>query len=210
MPAPDSTMSSSPTHSDPSVDIRPETASATESPTEAGPSSARLRRAWHIVSTAATVALLAALVIGAFFFWPERFGGNTTLVLVSGNSMEPTLRNRDLVFAHSSSDHQVGDVIVYPIPDGQPGAGSFVIHRVIGGDGTSGYVTQGDNRTTPDPWRPTDDEVVGHVFVSTHLGSTFFDWSRTLGSPVVVGAGAGLLAFAAVLRGTRRSPRRVR
>lgn len=195
-------MSSSPTLPDASVSDHPAPAMDRVG--------GRLRRGWHIVSTAGTVALLGALVVGAFFFWPARFGGDTTLVLVSGNSMEPTLRHRDLVFAHRSSGHEVGDVIVYPIPAGQAGGGSYVIHRVIGGDGTNGYITQGDNRTAPDPWRPTDGEVVGHVFLSTHLGSRIVDWSSELRSPVLIGIASGILAFATVLRGTRRSPQRVR
>lgn len=196
-------MSSSPTLSDAPHDSEPAERARTIV-------AARLRRGWQFLGTISTFALLAALVVGAFLFWPERFGGRATLVMVSGNSMEPTLRHRDLVFAHRSEEHRVGDVIVYAIPEGLPGAGAFVIHRVIGGDGTIGYVTQGDNRNSPDPWRPTDDDVVGHVFVSTHLGSAMVDLSSRLRSPVAVGLGAGAIAFAAVLRGTRRSPQRVR
>ena len=38
-----------------------------------------------------------------------------------------------------------------------------VIHRIVGGDGESGYVMQGDNNPEIDQWTPTDDEVLGEA-----------------------------------------------
>lgn len=62
------------------------------------------------------------------------------------------------------------DVIVYRVPEGEPGEGGQVIHRVIGGNADSGYVTQGDNREGPDIWHPRREDVVGTVVVTVPKG----------------------------------------
>jgi signal peptidase len=61
---------------------------------------------------------------------------------------------------HQSGYH-VGDVIAYRVPKGQVGAGHVVIHRIIGGNGTTGWRMKGDNRTAPDLWYPTNHDVIG-------------------------------------------------
>ncbi len=100
--------------------------------------------------------LVAALVVG-YFLWPTSLGGCTTLTIVSGHSMEPTYYTGDLVVSRCG-DYQVGDVVVY----NPPNVGTArVIHRIIGGDGATGWVMQGDNNDFIDPWEPTDDRVLG-------------------------------------------------
>lgn len=103
------------------------------------------------------VALAAVLVA----MWPAALGGRTAYIMVSGTSMEPTMHTGDLAVMRTESAYDVGDIVAYRIPDGVPGEGFLVIHRIIGGDGTEGYVLQGDNRGQPDVWRPTDADVVG-------------------------------------------------
>ena len=63
-------------------------------------------------------------------------------------------------------------MIVYRVPDGEPGAGGHVIHRVVGGNGVDGYVTQGDNKDSPDPWHPTNGDLVGRVEFMVPQGGT--------------------------------------
>lgn len=101
------------------------------------------------------------IIVNAWFLWPTSLGGRTTLVIVSGESMEPTYYSGDLVIARRDTP-EVGDVIVYE-PPGLNGA--RVVHRIIDGDGALGWVLQGDNNALPDPWQPTDDAVVGVVKV---------------------------------------------
>lgn len=52
-------------------------------------------------------------------------------------------------------------MIAYRVPKGDPMAGSQVIHRIVGGNATQGFLVQGDNRTAPDVWRPKPSDVVG-------------------------------------------------
>jgi len=100
--------------------------------------------------------LVAALVVG-YFLWPTSLGGCTTLTIVSGHSMEPTYYTGDLVVSRCG-DYQVGDIVVY----NPPNVGTArVIHRIIGGDGATGWVMEGDNNDFIDPWEPTDDRVLG-------------------------------------------------
>ncbi len=102
------------------------------------------------------VFILAALVLG-YFLWPTSLGGCTTLTIVSGHSMEPTYYTGDLVVSRCGG-YAVGDVVVY----NPPNVGSArVIHRIVGGDATAGWVVKGDNNDYTDPWQPTDSRVFG-------------------------------------------------
>ena len=107
---------------------------------------------------AAQLALVAALL---WFCLPQSLGGRADWVLVSGTSMLPRLHTGDLVLVEHHSSYHVGEVVAYRVPKGEVGAGYVVIHRIIGGNGKTGWRLQGDNRTAPDLWHPTDRNVVG-------------------------------------------------
>lgn len=114
----------------------------------------RARRLWSW----ATNLLLAGVVLGLLaVFWPTSLGGCSTLTIVSGRSMEPTYVTGDLVWSRCG-EAAVGDVVVYAPPDTE---GARVIHRIIGGDATEGWVLQGDNNSFVDPWTPDGYRVVG-------------------------------------------------
>jgi signal peptidase I len=111
------------------------------------------------------LAKLAALVcvVGTclWFGLPQGLGGRAGWVLVSGTSMLPRFHTGDLVLVEHQSGYHVGEVVAYRVPQGQVGAGHTVIHRIIGGDGKTGWKLQGDNRTAPDLWYPTNHDVIG-------------------------------------------------
>jgi signal peptidase len=119
-------------------------------------------RAFRIARRAASATLVLAIV-GAWSHWvmPQRLGGRAGWVLVSGKSMLPRYHAGDLVLVERASSYHVGQVIAYRVPKGDPMAGLEVIHRIVGGDAARGFVTQGDNRTAPDTWRPKPADVVG-------------------------------------------------
>jgi signal peptidase len=100
---------------------------------------------------------LVALAV-AVFLWPHQWGGSTSLTIVSGHSMDGTFATGDLVIGREGPV-EVGDVIVFR-PQGLDG---HVVHRVVGGDAESGWVTRGDNNDWDDPFRPTSDDVIGVV-----------------------------------------------
>ena len=143
-----------------------------------------------------TVLLVAGLAAWALLLRPPLLGGETSYVIVSGDSMLPTLRNGDLVVAREHDEYATGDVLVYAVPEGEPGEGVLIIHRVVGGDARSGYVLRGDNRENDDPWRPTPDEVRGSaVFDIPKVGLVL----GLIASPLGLGLLAAMIAFLFVL-----------
>src|SRR5262249_14270177 len=97
-----------------------------------------------------------------------------------------------------------GDVIVYRVPDGEAGAGAHVVHRIVGGNATDGFVTKGDHRKSVDPWHPKAGDVNGRVLFVVpnggHLLRMVFNL-RLLGPVAVM-----LLAWALWPRAHERGP----
>jgi signal peptidase len=123
-----------------------------------GTARARLPHAKAVALLAAQLAFVAALL---WFCLPQSVGGRAGWVLVSGTSMLPRLHTGDLVLVEHQSGYRVGDVIAYRVPKGEVGAGHVVIHRIIGGNGRTGWRMKGDNRSAPDLWYPTNHDVIG-------------------------------------------------
>jgi signal peptidase len=140
------------------------------------------------VGNAAGWVLVAALV---YLAWPAQLGGHLSLVVVSGHSMDGTYRTGDLLMAWPHADYNTGEIIVYKIPKGEPASGLRVVHRVI--EKKAGhFTTQGDNRTTPDFWRPTTNDVVGHPFFRVRAGGLALKW---LLSPLALAVLCGVCVF---------------
>jgi signal peptidase I len=151
------------------------------------------RRLVSLALTATTV-----FVCFAWVAWLRPIGlkGSASYVMVSGTSMEPTYHTGDLVISHRKSDYEVGDVIVFQIPAGEPGAGAKVIHRIVGGDAESGFITQGDNRTTEDIWRTLPKDIIGEEWAMVPAVGHVFPYFR---SPTILAVVAGMLTFALVM-----------
>ncbi|MFC4615460.1 signal peptidase I [Cellulomonas algicola] len=127
----------------------------TTPPAAARTATTRTRAPWRRVVAWVPAALVLAVAV---LLWPTAWGGGTTLVVVAGESMDPTFASGDLVVARAGAV-EVGDVIVYR-PDGVDG---YVVHRVVGGDAATGWTTRGDNNGWDDVWHPTADDVAGVV-----------------------------------------------
>jgi len=112
--------------------------------------------------------LATLILVGAWiaFLRPTIFGGPATYLLVSGQSMEPTIHAGSLVILVGASSYHRGEVVAYRIPDGDPASGLNVIHRITGGSGEAGFIMRGDNTNATDLWRPRTDDILGTpVFV---------------------------------------------
>jgi signal peptidase I len=158
----------------------------------------------RIALTSATVALVVAW---ALVLRPHLLGGPATYVIVSGHSMEPTLRSGDLVVALERKSYRAGDIVTYRVPKGDPGAGALVIHRITGGSGRSGYVTRGDNRNGVDEWRPKSGDVLGERVLTVPRVGFLFTWvQRPLGLAIAAGLAAFLFATS-TSNGSRRRRR---
>jgi signal peptidase I len=150
-------------------------------------------RARRLASGLLLVVLVAAW---AWFLLPQSLGGRASWVLVSGKSMLPRYHTGDLVLVRKQSTYHVGEVIAYRVPKGDPMAGLQVIHRIVGGDAVHGFVVEGDNRTAPDSWRPTPEDIVGAKLLRIPYGSIVIE---SLRSPLMLGMLAASFAFVYVL-----------
>jgi signal peptidase I len=152
----------------------------------------RLHDVPFLLSVAAFVAWL--LILG-----PTAIGGPATYVWVSGISMEPTLETGDLVIVRRADGYAEGDIVAFRVPQGEPGAGSLVIHRIVGGSAGTGFITQGDNKRRPDSWRPTPEDIVGSSWLVVPGAGFVVTWLR---EPSVFAAlAAALTVFSLMLAG---------
>jgi signal peptidase I len=158
-----------------------------------------MRRARLVLSVLFVVGLIAAWV---FTLRPTYLGGPTGYIIVSGQSMEPNLHDGDLVITTRFGEYEEGDVIAFDAE----GRGN-VIHRIIGGDAETGFVTQGDNRDSPDEWRPRPSDIVGESWVHIPGAGKVFSAAR---NPGVIAALAGGISALAILGGQSAHSRRQR
>jgi hypothetical protein len=83
----------------------------------------------------------------------------------------PVFHLGDAVVVKELAHPQVGDVIVFSIPAGEPAAGMLVVHRIHGvrADGT--FETKGDNRRYPDTFRIRRADILGSpAWTLPHFG----------------------------------------
>jgi len=145
--------------------------------------------------------LLRLLAIVVFVGWfvalrPQSLGGPAGWILVAGESMEPTIHPGSLVVVTRRVDYAVGDVVAYRVPEGNPGAGGNVIHRIVGGTADDGFIVRGDNTNAPDIWRPKPSEIVGALWLTLPDGALPLLFLR---SPIVVASLAAGFATYLVL-----------
>jgi signal peptidase I len=157
-----------------------------------------LKRAYE---TASILLLIGACVFWAMFLRPQSLGGPAGYVLVSGESMQPLYYTGDLILVQRQQSYEIGDVIAYHVPKGDPMAGAQVIHRIIGGDATRGFVVQGDNRTAPDVWRPKQRDIVGAASVRIPHALVVLQFLR---SPLLLGLLAASFVFVHLLSGGKK------
>jgi signal peptidase I len=138
----------------------------------------------------------ATLVVGALLllFWPATLGGATGYVTTRGTSMEPGIRQGDLVFVRERPSYDVGDVVAFRSAE----LGTTVLHRIVDRDGDR-FVTKGDNNDFLDLDDPGPGDVIGR------------QWLRIPGGGRLLGAARislPLLAGGLTMLGTREVRRR--
>jgi len=153
------------------------------------------------VSRPANAIFLVALTMILTAWWVELrptsfLGGPASFIVVRGTSMLPTLKTGDFVLAEAQSSYKVGDLVVYAMPKGQIGAGDELIHRIVGGDATSGYILKGDNNPAADPWTVPRSDILGKdAVVLRGAGGSLLVFR----SPIFAGSVAAIIAITLVL-----------
>ncbi|MFO7836695.1 MAG: signal peptidase I [Candidatus Thorarchaeota archaeon] len=117
----------------------------------------------ELVKTLFLLGIVVLATFGGYGIFMLSMGTTTPLVVVTSESMEPTLYPGDLLVLQGrpAEDIAVGDIIVYE--DDWYGDAP-IVHRVISINVEGGnyyYFTQGDNNAVADPGNRTYDEVVG-------------------------------------------------
>lgn len=166
--------------------------SATDTPRRA---SARKRLAWVLV---------VVLLLGGWWFLlrPEPLGGSTTLVTVTGRSMEPGMSTGDLAVVRKGSGYEAGDVVAFRVPREDGEQGGVVIHRIVDGDPETGFRMRGDNNDFYDPWAVTADDIAGEMVLHVPGAGRVV---MAMADPALAGATfAALTAFLILMGGGRK------
>lgn len=157
----------------------------------------------RILKYVSMLVVFTLLVAWFFTLRPTFLGGPAVYVTVTGTSMEPTLHDGDLVVLREEDTYATGDVIAYRVPEGEPGAGYRIVHRVVGGSGADGYVTRGDNRLSDDYWRPVDGDVLGALWLHAPGAGRYVPLLRS--PAVIAGVAAVVVAWVAYDWGRKRT-----
>jgi len=166
-----------------------------------GSTSQNLPSVWRLTSLALMLLLAAVWFVA---LRPQALGGPAAYVGVDGISMTPTLRNGDIAVLSRQRRYRIGDVIAYRIPAGRPGAGMKVIHRIVAGDATNGFVTRGDHNGYADYfWHPRSQDVIGRVWLRLPRLATLL---ARLRNPTVMAGVVGVTVFLLIVWPRRRDP----
>ena len=134
--------------------------------------------------------ILLVLVIIPFviYFWPVSLGGNTSILMVQGNSMLPTIVPGSLIIAKEAPEYYVDDIVAFEMDVGGVGEKN-VVHRIIE-DTPKGFVIKGDNNSKKDSGYYTKADIFGKVEFSTpYVG----DALGMLRNPIVLVATAVMM-----------------
>lgn len=145
-----------------------------------------------VVTSGLSLLLTVTLLV---IFAPVRLGGEMTLLVVNGTSMEPRMRTGDFAFVSRDRLPHVGEIGAYRSP-----TLGVVIHRVIADDGAR-LTFLGDNRTTVDPDQPAHDEIVGRLVMHIPGAARYI---RLIGDPRAI----AMLVAVSILAGGVMSSRK--
>lgn len=114
------------------------------------------------------ILVAGVVVLCVWWIWPTRFGGESTVVVVHGTSMQPTYANGDVVVAHRQDHYAPGEIIVFRVA--VPGGHRLVVHRLLAVNPDGHITTRGDNRDTADGFDVTTSDIVGRALVRIPMG----------------------------------------
>lgn len=118
-------------------------------------------------------AILVIAFTGWILFVPPQLGGQATMVIVDGNSMEPGYHQGDLVIVRSADYYQIGDIVAYKHLQ----MGKYVIHRIIGEE-LNRFILQGDYNTWTDGFKPSQKEIIGKHWIHIPKIGKVISWLR--------------------------------
>lgn len=120
--------------------------------------------------------LLVPLLV---YLWPVQIYGNTTYIMLVGNSMYPVIESGTFIVLKQEQQYVLGDIIGFVNEDNKK-----VVHRIIE-QTDQGFITKGDNNRRNDPGITPEDEVLGRaIFVIPYVGYTSLFLQTPLGMSI--------------------------
>lgn len=115
----------------------------------------------------------------AVYFWPAQLYGDTSYIMLMGNSMKGTIDSGTFVVIKPEQEYMLGDIIAFVNEDGKN-----VIHRIV--DKTEeGFITKGDNNRRDDPGIVNAENIIGRsIFVAPFVGFTSMFLQTPLGMSI--------------------------
>ncbi len=142
----------------------------------------------EMVKTGVLLILVVGVTLGGYGVFMAAMGTTTPLVVVTSESMVPTINVGDLLVLQGRTEEgiQVGDIVVYQ-DDWNPNP---IVHRVVEIeeiDGVFFYYTRGDANSQRDPGNRTIDEIVGEVvLIIPQIGHVSLWLKEPLGQITIV------------------------
>ncbi len=152
-------------------------------------------------STSLSSAMWLVFAMAAWaIFAPIPMGGNAAYVIVNGISMEPNFHRGDLVIVRPSSQYSIGDAVVY---QNQGLGGKNVFHRIIELN-IDRYVLKGDNNSWVDTYEPTNEEVIGKLWVYIPRAGSLMEKVRTPSGMALLAGVLGLFVAISLFPNRRK------
>ncbi len=105
---------------------------------------------------------------------PTKIGGQTSYVIIHGNSMEPKFHTGDLAIVRKASSYQVGDIVAY----WNDSMAAYTIHRIID-TRQDRFIMKGDNNSWIDPIQPGQEEIIGKLWIYLPKVGKTVEWLRS-------------------------------
>ena len=102
--------------------------------------------------------------------------GVISLRIVSTSSMQGTIDQGSLVLSQNWLKPKIGEIAIYRETTDASAADRLVVHRVIAGNSTDGFIFQGDNNQSADPKTVMEKDVVGVVAFWIPGFATLMSW----------------------------------
>jgi signal peptidase I len=161
---------------------------------------------YHRWSTSLASAMWLVLALAAWvIFAPIPVGGTTAYIIVNGISMEPNFHLGDLVIVRQLSRYHVGDAVVYR---NQGLGGKNVFHRIIELN-LDHYALKGDNNSWVDTYQPTQEEIIGKLWIHIPRGGRILEKVRTPFGMALSAGVVGLLLATSFLPERRKGGNRM-
>jgi signal peptidase len=162
----------------------------------------QMRTRFRARTVAVTLAIVAVVAAAWMLLAPRQLGGSVDYAVIHGVSMQPKLHAGDLVLIRSKPSYKVGQVVGY-----QSGLlHEIVLHRIIAAH-NGHYLFKGDNNNFTDSYFPTQNQLIGKLWLRIPHAGAALQWLRSPGRAAILG---GIIALLTIFGGGSSGARRRR